>query len=250
MPNELGVRLAPSGAQLTELKWIQNKAIKFAYHVGKSQLTRAEARQAYHSIYIPSLSYSLGTTSLSPTEAKSIQKRALLRILPALGINRHMPRAVVFGPKAHGGLGLRCFHTEQGIQQIELLIGHVRLQDTIGKLFLATLSMHQLTAGISQPILTAPFASLPYLDKGWFTCLRAFLSHVNGSIELPSVRPLSLARVNDCLLMDFFLRANLPTTTLQRVSTTAVSSSRSHRYLTFAMAPVTPSLTKPFSVPL
>jgi hypothetical protein len=117
-----------------------------------------------------------------------------------------MPRSVVLGPHQYGGLNFRCLYTEQGCQQVELLIGHLRVQDTIGKMILATLSHHQLTAGVPLPLLEFPQQDLPHLDHGWIASICDFLRHINGSIRIMGNSPLTAPRNNDKILMEFFCR--------------------------------------------
>jgi hypothetical protein len=216
----LGVRIAPIGTQTSEIAWLTEKAATFAKRISQGHLSREEAAVAYHSVYIPRMTYSLGSTTLSPDEARKIQSEPLMTILPALGINRNMKRAAVFGPAAYGGHNIKCLFTEQGIQQLEILIGHLRLQSSIGTVILATISMHQLTAGITNPILAHPDIPLKHLDPGWITSIREFLSHINARILITTgLVTLSPARLNDKLIMEIF--ANDPTygaATLQKLN--------------------------------
>jgi hypothetical protein len=214
----LGIRISPSGSQLTEMEWLTKKAESFATLIQTGNLTREEAYRAYHSIYIPGISYPLGVTHLSRTQAKRIQKRAIQPILASMGVNRNMHRAVVYGPPSHGGLGFRCISTEQGIQQIEHLVGHLRLGDTIGKLIEINLSLHQLTAGISLPLLASPHVKVPYLTKGWFTSIREFLSSIHASIEINNLCTLLPCRDNDKLLMDLLNDDSVPPGHLDRLN--------------------------------
>jgi hypothetical protein len=214
----LGVRIAPNGSQQRELAWLRAKAHSFALHISNGKLSREEAHRAYHSIYIPSLTYSLGATCFNPTEAASIQKGSLHLILASMGINRNMPRSVVFAPTNLGGLGFKCLYTEQGCQQIENFIGHLRIDSTVGKLMRSTLSFHQLTAGTSGSLLAMPSTDIPYLEKGWITSLRSFLASINGTIEIDNHFQLHPVRHNDCILMDSFNDPNSLASTVERIN--------------------------------
>jgi len=98
----LGIRISPGGDQCTKIQWLTQKSASFARLIRKGHLTCTEARQAYSSIYIPSMTYSLGVTSLSPTDAYNIQKEAIRALLSAQGINKNMDCAIVFGPEDGG----------------------------------------------------------------------------------------------------------------------------------------------------
>ena len=187
----LGIRISPSRDQSAEIHWLTQKSATFARLIRKGHLTRTEARQAYRTIFIPSITYSLGVTAISPSDAYDIQKPALAAFLSAQGINHNMDRAVVFGPESAGGLNLRCLYTEQGCLQIENLLGHLWLEDRIGHQIYNTLSILQFTAGTSGSILSNPNPLLPHLPSGWITSICDFLRHIGGKIIIPGSLQLS-----------------------------------------------------------
>jgi len=41
-----------------------------------------------------------------------------LLILSKMGYNKNMPRAVVYAPTTHGGIGMKNLYTEQGLQKV------------------------------------------------------------------------------------------------------------------------------------
>ena len=91
-----------------------------------ANLTRDEAFLSFTRIYIPSLRYGLGTCSFPISDLIRIQRPAINAILPKMGYNRHLPRAVVFGPRNFGALGLPSLVFEQGIQQLQFIGRHLR----------------------------------------------------------------------------------------------------------------------------
>jgi hypothetical protein len=82
----------------------------------------------------PKLTYPLPCSSLAQQQSRYVQAPALEALLPKLHLNRHTPRAVVFGPLQYAGLNLPELYTSQGLGQLRWLIGHLKLQDKVGHL--------------------------------------------------------------------------------------------------------------------
>jgi hypothetical protein len=84
-------------------------------HMTTAQLIAlSEGWIAYRSIYLPSMSYSLMSTSFNRRELATIQRSPIRALLSTMGFNRNMPLEIVFGPISHGGLDLRHLYVEQG----------------------------------------------------------------------------------------------------------------------------------------
>jgi len=60
-----------------------------------------------------------------------------------------MPKAAIYAPIMHGGLGLKHLKSEQGIQQVNQVLKHLHSNTTLGTLFHTTIQAHQIHAGIS-----------------------------------------------------------------------------------------------------
>jgi hypothetical protein len=80
---------------------------KMAHLISAQLIARSEAWLAHRSIYLPSMSYSLPSSSFTRRELATVQRRPVRALLSAMGFNRNMPLQVVFGPTSIGGLGLR-----------------------------------------------------------------------------------------------------------------------------------------------
>ncbi len=94
-----------------------------------------------------------------------------------------------------------------------------RVPQVMSYLDFCTLSFHQLTAGISAPLLTSPSTPIPYLEKGWITSLRSFLAFIDGgTIEIGDQFCIHPVRYNDTILMDKLNDPDLPATTVERIN--------------------------------
>ena len=202
----LGVRLAPSGSQEAELKWLQSKAQNISTQLYCAQINRKTATIAYHSIFVPSIRYSLPCTSMTMKECDTILSKSMPSMLSIMGINRNMPKRVIYGPISHGGLGLTHFYTEQGYLQIQKATSALRKLDTGGKMLLNIINTMQLIAGIPEPLLANPHRQMHHVPHGWVKSLQIFLRTINASIQIPNAMILTLPRDNDYFLMSIFSR--------------------------------------------
>jgi hypothetical protein len=100
----LGVHENPSGSLQTECKHLVSKGKKMAHLISAQLIARSQGWLAYRSIYLPSMSYSLPSTSFTRRELANIQSSPIRALLSAMGFNQSMPREVVFGPNSIGGI--------------------------------------------------------------------------------------------------------------------------------------------------
>jgi hypothetical protein len=175
----LGVRLAPTGDDSDQVKHLRTTSDRMAALVASSKLSKIESLLAYRMNWTPSISYSLGTSTMSPTDLAAIQSAATSSFLNKLGINRNFPRAVVFGPKALGGLELRNLCVEQGVQQLTQLMAHVYNSTVPGQLILIALQTLQMEAGTSHQLLLEPIPIISYITPCWLSSIRTFSALTN-----------------------------------------------------------------------
>jgi len=130
-------------------------------------------------------------------------------ILSKMGYNRNMPKAVVYAPSTHGGLGFKHLHTERGLQKVLQVLKHLRTSTTLGKLLDITIKAYQIQAGIKNHILedTTPLSWMP---NWWINNLREFLYSIKGTIIVEHPWMIQPLRINDRHLMQTFLQANIP----------------------------------------
>jgi hypothetical protein len=98
-----GVFLAPSGQETAQIQYLQLLSNRIAALVLSSNLSKAESLLSYKTSWFPSVGYSLGVTAIEELPLKTIQSMATCSFLAKIGINRHFPRPVVFGPLEYSG---------------------------------------------------------------------------------------------------------------------------------------------------
>eukprot|EP00957_Ditylum_brightwellii_P034877 2643100-Ditylum_brightwellii.AAC.1 len=74
-------------------------------------------------------------------------------ILPKLGFNRHMARAIIYGSTKYGGFQLAHLYLEQGYLVIKHFVGHVQEETLTGDQIIVALSKAQLISGSGHPLL-------------------------------------------------------------------------------------------------
>ena len=196
---------APNGDQTAQLQYLATKSEKWLVAIKEAQLSRSEAKAAYESIWLPSMSYGSGTTNLTEKELTDLQKPIVNHILPLLGYNRHFPRIAVFGNRKYGGLQLKHLYTEQGIAHILQFVKYFRSNNTIGQLLHISLRWIRLISGLSQCPLRNPQPYYHHIQDRWFTTLITFLYRCNASIETTDNINVLCRRDDSCLIDDVLL---------------------------------------------
>jgi hypothetical protein len=153
----LGVYLSPSGDTKGCEAILLTKALDYSVKLAHSPLSREGALLSYKLYLIPCLSYPLPALTISEDFCATLQSSTLMAVLPKLYLNRHIARAIVFGPIQYGGLFLPHIYSLQGIGQLSLLVGHLRSHDKTSRLIKISLSHVQLQCSLSTPIFALDF---------------------------------------------------------------------------------------------
>ena len=184
-----------------------------------ANLTRDEAFLSFTRIYIPSLRYGLGTCSFPPSDLIRIQRPAINAILPKMGYNRHLPRAVVFGPRNLGALGLPSLVFEQGIQQLQFIGRHLRAPTSpLRSLFQIGVEWFRTLAGYTTCPLATPQLSTSHVELApWFKSLQNFLTTIHHSLDIPNLLCPRKLRLQDQAIMSLS-HAHFTDTDLLRIN--------------------------------
>ena len=185
----LGVWKSMAGNLDKQFDHLYTKSIKWTTSMLAAHLTRDEAFLSFTRIYIPSLRYGLGTCYFRATELNKIQRPAINAILPKMGYNRHLARAVVYGPRTMGGLGVPNLIYEQGLQQILFIGRHLRSPNSpLRPLFQIGIEWYRMLAGYTSCPLATPQLSTAHIELApWFNSLKTFLSTINHSLFIPDL---------------------------------------------------------------
>ena len=147
----LGVHLPPNGSMEIEAKMRKKKLDKFGNAMIKAPLNPIESHIAYKSRYVPKATYPFPVTLFTTTQLHEMQRKAVFYMLPKMGINRHAPRAMIYGPMRYGGRQLTDLRVEQPVAHVRATLGHMRRGGNVGKALEITLRDTQVEIGISMP---------------------------------------------------------------------------------------------------
>ena len=89
--------------------------------------------------------------------------------------------------------------------QIKLLVGSIRLNDTVGKLIRLQLQWIQVLAGVKTPVLECT-QIIPYIPRGWVQCLHHMLVSDKIKIQVANAWSPIPRRENDEVIMDYVMR--------------------------------------------
>ena len=206
----LGVRLAANGNCSDEVHARKSQSEKFAMQLVQSGASPVDAYMIYVFRYCPAVFYCIPITYFTPAQCNQIQSPFMNVLLPKLRINRHVKRAVVWGPVKYGGLDLKHMETEQIARTVESLIGHVRAATPTGKTFLITCKTYQILLGVQQSFFSLDPDTCPHQPSATaskLTYIWETLRKINGYLVLPHMWTPEL-KDTPCI-MDLVLQARL-----------------------------------------
>jgi hypothetical protein len=129
-----------------------------------------------------------------------MQTPVVCLVLSKMGCNQHMPQAVEFGSILKCGIGLLDLYSEQGAQQIKLLISHLQSKSYLHNPIQILLESVQVAAGI----LDSPLQDtqqLVYVNSPWLQSIREYFHSINATIHISNLATISKSRQHDLSIM-------------------------------------------------
>jgi hypothetical protein len=202
----LGVMKAADLTQTAEYKNLRKKTYTFTKALAACPMSHYHAWLGYMTVYVPGVTYSFPTTSLTEKQCIALQTIFKATLLQKMGLPPTLPLEIVYGDKYFGGIGLLILFAEQGMQQTLLLMRHVRANTTLGQQIIIALRYYQLHAGIADSVLenTQP---LPYMRFPWIDSLRQYLYQISGTIKLTEPWLQTKQRKGDSFIMEEMLQS-------------------------------------------
>ena len=161
----LGIRIPISGEMTTEFKFRRNQMKEFAHKISNSTLKPYDAHVVYQSRYRAMIQYPLPITTFSTAQLQTLQKPIIFHLLPKLGMNRNMPREVIYGPRSRGGREIMDLTVEQPSLNLKTTLAHMRRGENAGIALNITLRDTQAEIGTSVPFYTLDPELYDYGDQ-------------------------------------------------------------------------------------
>ena len=140
--------------------------------------------------------------TLSKKECRHIMAPALDACLPAIGLNRHFPRAVLYGPTSLQGLGVTNVYNWQGAIKLQTIQSTTTGNDPTGFLIKCSLELLKVELGIGgNPFMRNGTNFIKYATPTWLTDIWKFTSENNLRLK-DNLANLELRRENDRFLME------------------------------------------------
>jgi hypothetical protein len=121
----LGINMCIDGSLHPQIESMKEKIDKMRELLSRIQINRYKANIGLQGIIYPTIKYGLEAITIPWNELDNLQAPMTHAILPFLGYNLHMPRAVAYAPIYFGGIGIQRLATERGIMHLQHLIGNM-----------------------------------------------------------------------------------------------------------------------------
>ena len=165
----VGVWIAPDGSNTVQLQHTREKIKEMVDRISSSTLNSAWMWKGFIQGKWRSIAYPFGATSFSPEECEALTRQMYKAVLPAVRVNRNIPKIMRYAPVVYGGLGLPSPYLEQGIQQIQLILEHGAECTLTGNLIRQSFEQMHLEVGELQSVWTLPFKRFGFLATDSWT---------------------------------------------------------------------------------
>jgi hypothetical protein len=156
----------------------------------------------YTAVFQSSVRYPLSMCHLSKHQLHDLQKKYIPTLLNKIGLARTHAHALVFGPRAYGGIGCNDLQLEQGLDAIHNLIRQLRTPRYGKQLATIFLRTQQNASGMSKSLLQYPQIRAPYLEGHYYAHIRRFLAQHEGSLEIECIPNPTYERQGDVYIID------------------------------------------------
>ena len=214
----VGVWIAPDGNNVAQMNCLQAKIVRMTVKLQECTIPILWVWRGYLMGMWKSIAYPLGACTLTPEDCNDLAKSIYRTVLPAMGVNRNIPKVMRYAPARFGGLGLPSPELEQGAQQLRLLLQHGPSSTLSGNLIRASLEQLQLEIGELEPVLSLPYHRFHHLATDtWITQVWRFCSENSIRLEWDNAVIPPRSREWDRGIMDM-CRASGITSPLQQLS--------------------------------
>ncbi len=143
---------APDGNTKTQFEKLLQKATLWVEQMRTGVIKKNETWLALQSTIWRTLCYPLNAVNLTKQQCEAIMSPILQYALPAMGICRNFPRALVFSSTKYTGIGIKHIHTLQEIARLKDILHHTYTGTITGQFYRTSLEYLLLELGMSTDI--------------------------------------------------------------------------------------------------
>ena len=213
-PNEsneaLGIQTRPDGSMQDEKDYLVRKVTRWCEELRSRKITGTEAWYCLTATITKTIEYPLVATTFSREDIDDIMRPIYKCALRICGIQRNLPRKLLYGPLEARGCGLRDPYLMQMIAHVTAILKHTKRDSPSHDLLDENMDLVQLYVGSDQTFWSLPFQMYGDLaPTGWIKNTWQALSTTNMTLQGPNIAPLA-QRERDPFLMDAFIQELMP----------------------------------------
>ena len=205
----LGVRISTSGNFNDEYHFRKQQSNDMATLIRRTKLSRTECYLIYKTRYKPRIHYPLPITTFTDKRTEEIERPFINELLPKLGVNRKMPRDVVFAPRFMGGMGLTKISHDQLVNHLWLMSKHLCNEDALGRNYEKLLIAYRITIGCQNNFLTEDpnyFFYKPDMTTNSMSYIWSKSWEYGIKLKIPMLDNLGPDNTKDRAIMDIILK--------------------------------------------
>jgi hypothetical protein len=191
----LGTWKSAQRDQVKQIEELSTKSNKYARTIMASPVAQGNNWTAYHTIYLPKMTFVLLTSYIPEAQLKKANIGQLVQPCAKGGFISSFPRAVVFGPQRYGGIAMRP-------EQTKTILKHLHCAVENQAMLRIMLAWAQLETGMGFALLERTKKKVPHLECVWLQSNRTGLSRINSRIKRTEASVYKTGQSNNCHLMD------------------------------------------------
>jgi hypothetical protein len=201
----LGVQVHPDGIEENQVEYLLSRTQQWSESLRTRRIKPSEAWYCLQSSIMKTIEYPLMSTTLTRKQLQMVMQPILQDALRKCGIQRNLPRKLLYGTLRGRGLGLQDPFWTQLIHHLQAILRHCHRGTPTSMLLNEGMELVQLYVGSDQTFWELPYAQYGFLvPEGWIK--HTWASHEDTTLTLrgPNLA-ISIKRQNDVHLMDAFI---------------------------------------------
>jgi hypothetical protein len=210
--------LAPDGNNKAQVEYMRSVVVEWRDKLRVGHLTRSKAWTALTTRVMKTLLYAAPALMITSGEANYIMAPIVMSSLNTMGMQHHLPRAVVYAPLKYQGLAVPNLYVEMGIQHVLLLLRETYSNSQTGQLLRMSMEATKVEIGVGGSLFTQSFDWYGILaTDSWVKYTWKFLFEHGMTIE-DKVGDIQLKWCGDDYLMQIFTQYGYKGAELKRLN--------------------------------